>query len=374
MNSNHLTYFKVENFKRFETLEVKDIGQFNLIVGDNNVGKTCLLEALLVDKRFKNTLNHFYRLLIKRNLVREPFSKYVDDNVDYNFEKNQIAYYQRSSDKLLNFQVNDTRFSIENRKEELFNTQDGKIRKFIDEVRLFDYTEINKKSSNWLVFRIDDEIQYLADITSAYYEGFLNRPIESKIPNIPVLMLSDKIEDYVVPNYTLIVKEKKLENRIFELIKKLFPNIEITAFQEFEGKLNIKTKSKDEYHDIREYGEGFLRCLYMVILILSNESSKLLIDEIDTGIHFSKLKEVWKAVIQLCKELEVQLFVTTHSLECIETYIEASKELNSENDIRLIELKEYNSKIYSNTLRYDSVIASFDSKIELRGGNLFANA
>ena len=50
MENSHLTYFKVENFKKFDSLEVNDIGQFNLIVGDNNVGKTCLLEALLFDE------------------------------------------------------------------------------------------------------------------------------------------------------------------------------------------------------------------------------------------------------------------------------------------------------------------------------------
>ena len=44
MENQHLTYFKVENFKKFNSLEVKDIGQFNLIVGDNNVGKTVFLE------------------------------------------------------------------------------------------------------------------------------------------------------------------------------------------------------------------------------------------------------------------------------------------------------------------------------------------
>ena len=49
METKHLSYFKVENFKRFDSLEVNDIGQFNLIVGDNNVGKTSLLEALLFD-------------------------------------------------------------------------------------------------------------------------------------------------------------------------------------------------------------------------------------------------------------------------------------------------------------------------------------
>ncbi|MCX7999370.1 MAG: AAA family ATPase, partial [Leptospiraceae bacterium] len=45
----HITYFKIENFKRFESLEVENIGQFNLIVGDNNVGKSSLLEALLFE-------------------------------------------------------------------------------------------------------------------------------------------------------------------------------------------------------------------------------------------------------------------------------------------------------------------------------------
>ena len=48
MSKEHLTYFKVENFKRCDSLELTDIGQFNLIVGDNNVGKTSLLESLQV--------------------------------------------------------------------------------------------------------------------------------------------------------------------------------------------------------------------------------------------------------------------------------------------------------------------------------------
>ena len=66
MENNHLTYFKVENFKKFDSLEVNDIGQFNLIVGDNNVGKTCLLEALLFDEDPQQLLNNFYLGLTKR--------------------------------------------------------------------------------------------------------------------------------------------------------------------------------------------------------------------------------------------------------------------------------------------------------------------
>ncbi|MDP5170014.1 MAG: AAA family ATPase [Bacteroidia bacterium] len=44
----HISSFKLTNFKQFKSLALDNIGQFNLIVGDNNVGKTSLLEALLV--------------------------------------------------------------------------------------------------------------------------------------------------------------------------------------------------------------------------------------------------------------------------------------------------------------------------------------
>jgi AAA15 family ATPase/GTPase len=381
MSDNHLKYFKIENFKKFESLEVKDIGQFNLIVGDNNVGKTCLLEALLIDKRFKNTLNYYYNLLIKRNLNSGLFVLHNDFNVEYNFEKNLIAFYQKVIQKPIRFTVNDDVYTIENRKEELRKTNDVDIQNFIEKVGLFDYSEINKKSSNWLIFKINNEIKFLADISSKYYEGFLNRPEESKIPNVPALMLSDKIESYIGKNYELIFKELNLEERIFKLMHSLFPNIEITAFQRFDShlgpvswqELNIKTKQRDTYHNIREYGDGFVRCLYMIVQILTSQSSKLVIDEIDTGIHHTKLEEVWKTILELCKELDIQLFATTHSKECAEAYIEATKKLNIniQNGLRLLELYNYNSKVENITiLGIDNIDYTIKNE-PFRGENIY---
>jgi AAA15 family ATPase/GTPase len=44
----HIVDLTIGNFKRFSDFEVKNLGQFNLIVGDNNTGKTSFLEALLL--------------------------------------------------------------------------------------------------------------------------------------------------------------------------------------------------------------------------------------------------------------------------------------------------------------------------------------
>jgi AAA15 family ATPase/GTPase len=48
----YLTHFHIKNFKKLEDVELPNIGHFNLIVGDNNVGKTTLLEALLWQENF----------------------------------------------------------------------------------------------------------------------------------------------------------------------------------------------------------------------------------------------------------------------------------------------------------------------------------
>ena len=96
MPNQHLTYFKVENFKRFESLEVKNIGQFNLIVGDNNVGKTCLLEALLVDENPQQLLDNFYIALSKRGFefqVKE-ISTRIGDKITTEIIKPKTNYYK----------------------------------------------------------------------------------------------------------------------------------------------------------------------------------------------------------------------------------------------------------------------------------------
>ena len=345
MENNHLTYFKVENFKKFESLEVNDIGQFNLIVGDNNVGKTCLLEALLVDARFKTTLSYFFQLLLKRNLKHRTFFTYKGLSVEDNFKNNEIALYQRDLNKSMIFELNNTTIEIENINDKIKDSNIAEIRKFIDKVDLFGYGEIIPNSSNWIIFKFNNEIKFLADITSEYYLDFL---LDRK--TVPAVMLSEKVEDYLSEMYGLIYGKLDYGQKVSKVLHAIFPDIKVVDLRIFENyspfdrnELLIKTEYKNDYHSIREYGEGFIRCLHFVFLILSNESKRICIDEIDTGIHYSKLKSNWKLIFSLCKELDVQLFATTHSKECIEAYVEAAKEVSEEN-IKLIRLQENKDK------------------------------
>jgi AAA15 family ATPase/GTPase len=367
MESQHLTYFKVENFKKFDSLEVKDIGQFNLIVGDNNVGKTCLLEALLFDKRPKNTINWYQELLVKRRLVSSLFMLLNEENIDKNFNENTFSYYQKNKKKPIKFTLNKDIFSLENKIEELRKTSNKELNNFIKKTELFDYDLIKKKSKNWIIFKENEEVKFLLDLTSGYYENFINHPEDNKIPSLPALMLNDEIEVFLGHFYEEIFIKRDFGKKVVIYIHQLFPNIKITEFQQsntigpvFFTSLKIKTEERNYFHNIREYGEGFIRCVYIILKLSITTSKKIVIDEIDTGIYHERLEKIWETVLTLCLDLKIQLFATTHSKECAEAYIKAAKLLNQKNenkiretDLKLIEMMKIDDEI--KTLTYKGI-------------------
>ncbi len=44
----------------------------------------------------------------------------------------------------------------------------------------------------------------------------------------------------------------------------------------------------------------------------------MLVDEIENGIYWGKMPNIWKRLREFCVERGVQLFATTHSDECLE--------------------------------------------------------
>ena len=43
----------------------------------------------------------------------------------------------------------------------------------------------------------------------------------------------------------------------------------------------------------------------------------LLIDEVDTGLHYSIMGDMWLLVVEAARQNNIQVFLTTHSLDCV---------------------------------------------------------
>ena len=55
-------------------------------------------------------------------------------------------------------------------------------------------------------------------------------------------------------------------------------------------------------------------------------NNKLMIDELDAGIYYAHLKDFIKSLFTVSKSEGKQIFATTHSNECIESFKNALEE------------------------------------------------
>ena len=340
MKKNHLTYFKVENFKKFDSLEVNDIGQFNLIVGDNNVGKTCLLEALLFDENPQQLLDNFYLALTKRGLkfqVEEITRKangistteILAPKENY-FEK----YIIKKEDRII---INYKFLLGINKNIKIRIPSEIEIKENILKTEIINNKEYLKQYvvfSQWNPTKVDNKFLWIYD----YDLNILNFPLIS-FNDTPLEEESRSIYENLKTK-----REKQILIDVLKVVNQNIVDIELREnFEDLKSVFLISFYDKDEFVALNFLGDGFKRIFYIVLKALSLKGKRILIDEIEIGIHHTKMKDFWVNIMKVCKELDVQLFATTHSSECIEDYVKAAKEVGDE-DIRLIRLQENKDK------------------------------
>ena len=64
-------------------------------------------------------------------------------------------------------------------------------------------------------------------------------------------------------------------------------------------------------------GDGMRRLLALALGLVQAERGVLLVDEIDTGLHYSVMGDMWRLLIEAAVRSDVQVFATTHSYDCV---------------------------------------------------------
>jgi AAA domain, putative AbiEii toxin, Type IV TA system/AAA ATPase domain len=115
------------------------------------------------------------------------------------------------------------------------------------------------------------------------------------------------------------------EPRILNALKTIDSSIErlahttVAAGDPPGSGLYLRCKDQPQRIPIGSMGDGIWRFLTLALALVKARGGMLLIDEIDTGLHFSVMFEMWKLVIETAQRLDVQVFATTHSRDCYES-------------------------------------------------------
>ncbi len=333
----HLTYFKVENFKRFKSFELDDIGQFNLIVGDNNVGKTSVLEALLIDE---NTQVFSKRLA---TLIYEV-KKFTESDYDY------IQYFvNKSSEDLIlifKYKINGVFTTITLK--QIDKTDKWSIQ----------HIEVPHINNNLLE---GNELQLYSDEDTIY---------------LPYVYLNAGYDNDLINYYSFVQESRNLKRHLINSLKVLIPNIEdIEISIKSSPTLLVAQKDMDAVIPLAIFGEGSIKLFRILCQIILSQEKRLMIDEIDAGIHFSRMKLFWKTILNAAKDNKVQLFVTTHNEECLRYFKEALEEEDMQElqknarCFTLQEVKDGNVKAYKTG--FEGFQHAIDMHINIRGGKVY---
>jgi AAA15 family ATPase/GTPase len=116
---------------------------------------------------------------------------------------------------------------------------------------------------------------------------------------------------------------------------------------------------------LSQVGQGVSRLVAMLSTLVGEWPLVCIVDEIENGIHHTALRELWKGLAEVCEQLDIQLFATTHSHECIEAAHEAMADRTDYN-FSVIQLSRAEAGIKGRVLGRNLIEAAIGGGIDLR--------
>jgi len=131
------------------------------------------------------------------------------------------------------------------------------------------------------------------------------------------------------------------------------------------GGIFIRLKGVKDRVPIGSMGDGIWRMLGLALNLVHSANGILLVDEIDTGLHHTVMKAMWKFLYDAAEKYEVQVFATTHSRDCYQSLAVICRDSVAENSdatIHRIEREREESVAYTE----QEIIAAAERDSEVR--------
>lgn len=340
-----LTALKIKGFRALEDFVVPKLGRVNLIVGKNNSGKSTVLEAL---ELYAGNAN--FNLLEKLANSHDERSRFHDEAIDSQPEDLPFASFftgRKFPDSDEGIEIGDP------------NTSD-----FLTIQHGYQIEQVERISRNGAEFsrvrsiRISKSDTDLLETDPVSEAIFVNRgdfqfslPLKEELrpgARLGILpFLKGSIPCAVVPTQFVDVNDladewdrialtdsQEVVKKALQLIAPNFVDISFVRSDEDSSRprysssarrtlsrtAKVRLRDHDRPVPLGSMGDGMLRVLQLVLKVFSAKGGFLLIDEFENGLHYSVQEKVWGQIFDLAEELNIQIFATTHSWDCIESF------------------------------------------------------
>lgn len=298
------TSVHIAKFRGISNLDISDLSRINLFVGDNNSGKTSVLEAIYLLTQMNN-LNKYLDIEKFRARVETGYSpSWMSDYLDkyYNLSgffggNNYYSEYKQQKEE--SFELDKlgyltTLYSMAGVENSLENYQ-MKIHLYEQKqpVSLYDRVVCICPSSFSSAFRRDKD-----SLLEAW-----NTVIDNNQKDILVKFICENFDKNIV-------------------------DVNLSGEKE-NYRFMVTSKDVDKAIDITKYGEGLQRVLEISLYVVACADGCAFVDEIDSAVHKRLLNAFIRYIAEICKKFNVQLFASTHNRECVDSFIRIKEEVTA---------------------------------------------
>lgn len=361
----HIQEFTIHAYKGIHDLKIDHLNLINIFTGDNNSGKTSVLELLSTLDNPQDTgawvlCARTDSLRTRNRLYFKGFyNMFPIDNDEKKISYTFIDAKNMSNTITLTAEIEETQISEKEmyRLNGLLRTGSPKQEdEIIDALCMHLYTYINNE-------KVNEDIIY-------DFQNKISRYVSKKVRFSRTIYVSPVDHAGAILGLNRILSEPELYEEMLSILQTFDENItNINALKNdshpFFTEYMVLTKNHFTALPLTAYGDGMKKAMLLLSSVVNARNGILLLDEFETAIHTSAMDSIFSWLLKSAVKLNVQVFLTSHSKEAIEKILQCSAELQPY--INLYTLYDFEGKNYVRTMTCQEAINAKDNLgLELR--------
>jgi predicted ATPase len=315
----------IENYRVFKRLEIPRLGRVNLLVGQNNSGKTSLLEAISLYAS-GGSGEQILALLESHDDLRIETGRDLEDRfyaVKQLFHGRDFEWSERLTIRIGPLTDDEGTLSI--RIAAVPSRLLGETLGAVVAPAALETDNGPRRPAVISTFRNAARLLPM-DVTD-----WRTWSVFSSAPRVEVArhayVSPHSLSSETASKLWDLIALTDLEQDVVNALRIISPDVERISFIGEAGRNRVPmAKLRGEMHPValRSLGDGVNRLLGIGLSLVSARGGVLLLDEVENGIHFTAQRRLWELIFELAHRLDTQVFATTHSWDCIETFQRAA--------------------------------------------------
>lgn len=360
----------ISGFRGFRKLGVDPLDRFNLFLGRNNVGKTAFLEACYLlagptNPELPLRINAF-RGIEQLRMDPDELWGWLFNNKDLTSTIELRATLENGRERTLKILLKEPK-EYRGLSGRGLSGRGRSARKKSMKNDLLTTATTGTTSPPDLILRYRNERGESINTRAYLKEGGLGFEHDrtERLPN-SIYMVARAGYSSENPERFSKLEEIGAEQQLLPPMKVLEPRLKrLAVLVTGNGPMVHGDIGLGRMVPIPMMGEGMGKLLTLLLSISTAKDAAVLIDEIETGLHYSVMSQVWTAVAQAARKNNTQVLATTHSWECL---LAAHQAFSSGEayDFRLHRLDRFNGEVESQTYDRKKIELAIESGLELR--------